>query len=123
VNDQPRAYAAFSTDAGRTFGPPVRLDDTGSLGRVDIELLPDGSAAAAFVEYADQKAQFRVRRVTRSGGKSTAVNVAGIEGTRASGYPRAAVHRDEIVFAWTERAGESSRVRTAAARLPQATRP
>ncbi|HXG56368.1 MAG TPA: sialidase family protein, partial [Vicinamibacterales bacterium] len=41
--DQPKSFAAFSTDAGRTFGPPIRLDDDASLGRVDAELLPDGS--------------------------------------------------------------------------------
>ncbi|MBA2355222.1 MAG: hypothetical protein H0V80_11205 [Acidobacteria bacterium] len=29
-----------------TFGTPVRLDDRGSLGRVDVEVLPDGSVVA-----------------------------------------------------------------------------
>ena len=38
------AYAAFSADAGRTFGAPIRLDEASALGRVDVELLPDGSA-------------------------------------------------------------------------------
>ena len=40
------AYAAFSSDAGRTFGAPIRLDETSALGRVDVALLPDGSALA-----------------------------------------------------------------------------
>jgi hypothetical protein len=117
VNDQPRSFAAFSTDGGRTFGAPIRLDDSASLGRVDVELLTDDSALASYVEFADQKAQVRVRRIERNGEKSPPITVASIEGNRASGYPRMAVGRDEVVFAWIERDG-TNRVKTAVARLP-----
>lgn len=117
-DDQPKSFAALSADAGRTFGPPVRLDDSASLGRVDIELLPDGSAAAAYMEFQDQKAQFRVRRIGADGSKSAPLTIAGMVGNRSSGYPRMALHGDELVFAWTERAG-ASQVRTAVARLPR----
>jgi hypothetical protein len=111
-NDQPRSFLAFSTDSGRSFSAPVRLDDQASLGRVDVELLPDGSAAAAYVEFADQKASFRVRRVERNGAKSAPVSVAGIAGSRASGLPRMARHGNELIFAWVDREG-GSQVRTA----------
>src|SRR6185436_15671127 len=43
-NDEGRALLAFSDDGGQHFGEPIRVDDAGSLGRVDVELLPDGSA-------------------------------------------------------------------------------
>jgi hypothetical protein len=118
-DEQGRAFAAFSRDAGRTFGAPIRLDDGGSLGRVDIELLPDGTAVATWVEFADGRAQFRARIVERSGTRSAAMAIAGLEGSRASGYPRAAIHRDEAVFAWTQSAEGRLQVRTARARLPQ----
>ena len=117
-NDQPQALAAFSKDAGRTFGPPVRLDDGVSLGRVDIELLPDGSAAVSYIEHAEDRAQFRIRRIDASGARSAPVTIAGIDSGRTSGYPRLASSGDELVFAWTERDGEA-RVRTAVARLPR----
>jgi hypothetical protein len=119
VADQPHSYVAFSRDAGRTFGTPIRLDDGGSLGRVDVDLLPDGTAAAAYIEYADRKAQFRVRRVSRDGKASPPVTIAGIAGNRTSGYPRMAYHAGELVFAWTERPGAPV-VRTAVARVPDA---
>ena len=115
-DDQPKAFAAFSEDAGRTFGPPIRLDDQASLGRVDVQLLPDGSALAGYMEFADQKAQFRVRRIERGGGKSAPITVAGMGGNRSSGYPRLALAGQEVVFAWTERA-DTSRVATAIARV------
>ena len=121
-NDVGQAYLAFSRDAGRTFGAPIRLDDGGSLGRVDVELMPDGSAVATWIEFADQRAQFRARRVTRDGHRSAPVTVAGMTGGRASGYPRVALHNDELVFAWTEAEGGRLQVRTAVASLAPTTR-
>jgi hypothetical protein len=114
--DQGRAFAAFSQDAGRTFAAPIRLDDGGTLGRVDVELLPDGSAVASWIELTGQRAQFRVRRVNRSGALSPATTVSNLAGGRASGYPRMASNGDDLVFAWTETAEGGTRVRTAVMR-------
>lgn len=124
-NDQGQAYAAFSSDAGRSWGAPIRLDDAASLGRVDMELLDDGSAVATWVEFANGRSQFRMRRVESSGAKSAAVTVAGVQGSSSSGFPRLVRHGNELVFAWTESAqgaGESDSVltvHTAVAYLPQ----
>ncbi|MCA1586445.1 MAG: hypothetical protein LC791_17295 [Acidobacteria bacterium] len=117
-NDVGHAYAAFSLDAGRTVGEPIQLDETSALGRVDIELLPDGSAVATWIEFADQRSQFSARRVYSSGRKSDLTTVAAIEGARASGYPRVAQSDDELVFAWTESKDGKLRVRTAKTRVP-----
>lgn len=117
--DQGQAYLAFSRDAGQSYGAPIRVDDGGSLGRVDVNLLPDGAALATWIEFADQRAQFRARRVERSGARSAAVTIAGIAGNRASGYPRVAMSRGELVFAWTESVdGGGLHVRTATAAVP-----
>ena len=115
--DEGRTFVAFSSDAGRTFSTPVRLDDAGALGRVDLVMLPDGSAVATWIEFADQRAQFRMRRIERSGAKSAPITVAGIDGSRASGYPRVALHGDELIFAWTASTPEGLQVRTAVAKL------
>lgn len=119
VNGAPRSYAAFSSDAGRTFGAPILLDDTGSLGRVDVALLPDGSAAASYIAVTPGKrAEFRVRRLERSGLLSAPVTVAAIDSGRTSGYPRLAISGDELVLAWIEGTGPTQ-VRTATARIPK----
>jgi hypothetical protein len=120
--EQGQAFVAFSKDAGRTFGAPIRLDDGGSLGRVDVELMPDGSAVASWIEFADQRAQFRIRRVDQSGATSPAMTVSSLAGTRASGYPRIAATGDEIVFAWTETVDGRSQVHTAIARTDRRNR-
>jgi hypothetical protein len=118
-DDQPRAFAAFSTDAGKTFSAPIRVDDAGTLGRVDLELLPDGSAIATWIEFANQSAQVRARRIEPNGTRSAPVTIAGLAGSRSSGYPRTAIANGEVVFAWTESAaGGALQVRTAAAKHP-----
>lgn len=115
--NQPKSLAAFSSDAGRSFGAPILIDESGSLGRVDIDLLPDRSAVAAYVASAPQGAQFRVRSVQPTGTLSEPITVATLVNNRASGYPRMAVVGNEILFAWTDRQG-TSQVRTARAALP-----
>jgi hypothetical protein len=120
-NDQGQAFAAFSNDAGRTWGQPIRLDDAASLGKVDIEMLDDGSAVAAWMEFANQRSQFRVRRIEASGAKSAPVTVAGAAGTgRAGGVPRMARSGSELVFAWvdTPENGGIGGVKAATAALP-----
>ena len=116
TGDAGHTYAAFSSDAGESFGRPIRLDDASALGRVDVQLLRDGSAIATWIEFADGKAQFKMRRVQPSGQRGDATPVAGIGSGRSSGYPRMARFGDELVFAWTE-TGDTARVRTATARV------
>ena len=117
-DDKGQAYAAFSSDAGRTWGAPIRLDDEMSLGHVEVEMLDDGSAIATWVEFADDRSQFRMRRVEPSGMKSAAITISG--NSRVSGYPRVARSGNELVFAWTEGIeGEGAlKVKGAIARFP-----
>jgi hypothetical protein len=120
-NDQGQAFAAFSNDAGRTFGNPIRLDDTASLGKVEIEMLDDGSAVAMWMEFANQRTQLRVRHVERSGAKSPAITVAGAPGTgRVGRMPRLARSGNQLVFAWNAmpESGGLGRLATAVADLP-----
>ena len=120
-NDQGQAFAAFSNDAGRTWGEPIRLDDAASLGKVEIKMLDDGSAVAAWMEFANQRSQFRARRIEASGAKSAPVTIAGAAGSgRAGGVPRMARMGGELVFAWvdTPENGGIGGVKTATAALP-----
>jgi hypothetical protein len=118
-DDKGQAFAALSSDAGRTWSAPIRLDDAGSLGHVDVEMLEDGSALATWEEFADQRGQFRTRRVEKSGAKSPAIVIAGASGGRVSGVPRLARLGNQLVFAWTERPerGGNGTVKTATATL------
>jgi hypothetical protein len=112
-NDQGRAFIAFSHDAGRTFGAPVRVDDAGSLGRLGVQLFDDGSAAVIWIEKSTPRTQMRVRIITPAGIRSAPVTIADTEGSR---YPRIMRDRDELLFSWTD-TDKASQVRTARASI------
>ena len=118
LDDNGKAYAAFSHDSGRTWGAPIRLDDSAALGHVDIELLDDGSAVATWVEFVNERSQFRARKVQSSGERSKPVVIAGAGDARVSGYPRLAKRGTDLVFAWTESSGpETQQIKTALGKL------
>ena len=129
------AYAAFSSDSGRTWGEPIRLDDGTSLGQVDIELLEDGSAVATWLEFTNERpstsargalsevegrTQVRTRQVKPSRERSPSVILAGEDEPRVSGYPRVARYGNEIVFVWSESAGGPQQVKAAVGSLRSA---
>jgi hypothetical protein len=122
TDDEGHAFAAFSQDAGRTWGEPIRLDDEVSLGHVDIEMLDDGSAVASWVEFTNQRAQLRIRQVKASGARSTPAVIAGTGDGYLSGYPRLARQGGELVLAWTESSQDgvtSQQIKAAVARPPK----
>jgi len=116
TEDRGQVFAAFSTDAGATFGPPIAIHDAGATGRVDVELLTDGSAVVSWIELQAGQSQFRIRRIERSGSRSESIIVGPMTASRSSGYPRMARRGGELIFAWTDPKGDS-RVQTAIARL------
>lgn len=115
AGERGRVLAAFSTDGGRTFGAPIRVDDGQAMGRVDIVLL-DGAAAVSWLERAENGAEVRIRRVDPSGVGPASV-IAGAQAERATGFPRMVRAGDRLVFAWTM-PGEAGGVRTAVVGLP-----
>ena len=121
--EEGHAYAAFSRDAGRSFGEPIRLDDGTSVGHVGIEMLAGGGAAASWVEFAGGRAHLRLRRVEPSGSRSAAVEIAGAGAGHVGGHPRVARFGNELTLAWTESQSEGDegpgqQVHVATATLP-----
>lgn len=113
AEDSGRVNVAFSSDAGATFGPPVRIDEGKPAGRVDVALLGDGSALVSWIERTGgDTAAVRVRRVTAEGKAAPPVTVATSSAARASGFPRMVMRGNDAIFAWTE-PGKPSAVRVA----------
>ena len=113
---KPAVYAAFSSDGGRSFGGPIRLDEGDPLGRVDIEILEDGRAVVSWLERSAAAAEVRVRLVGRDGRLGRPVVVAETAEARASGFPRIVLLEDELLVAWTV-VGDSGEVRVASVRF------
>jgi hypothetical protein len=116
ANDSPRVKAAFSTDAAATFGEPIQVDDGETLGRVDVLLLPDGSALVCWLSGNAEGGAIKVRRVQPDGTLGPPALIAKTDISRSSGFPRMARLGNEVHFAWTE-FGKPSYVRTATANV------
>jgi hypothetical protein len=119
-----KVQVAFTADPNR-FGAPIRVDAGKPLGRVDVELLPDGSALVTWMESlpdqgqgAPALAQTRVRRVYKDGRMSEARQVAVTAGSREAGFPHAVLIEDRVLWVWTDPGQQGmSKVRAAEAPL------
>ena len=116
ANDSPMVKVAFSSDAGDSFGAPIRVDDGSPIGRVQTLVLPDGTAVVVWLERTGKEGEIRIRRVgpNETRGKSITVSKAGL--ARASGFPRMAHSGEKVIVAWTD-SSKPSRVHTAVIRL------
>jgi hypothetical protein len=114
----PRVRAAFSSDAGATWSPPIEVDDGSPLGRVDVLLLDDGTALVVWLEAGEgeTEALIRARRIHPSGARSGSADMALTAAARSSGFPRMARGDGGIVLAWTD-PGEGGGVRVMRVRL------
>ena len=116
-DDKPRVRVAFSSDAGASFGTPVRVDEGNPGGRVAVELLPGGEALVSWLENEGERATVRLRTVATTGAMGESIEVAATLSGRSSGFPRMARAGSDLVFAWTDSSGDEPGVRTARARL------
>jgi hypothetical protein len=109
-----RVVAAFSLDAGATWGAPLRVDEDRPMGRVDIQLLssPPG-ALVTWLEGGRRRAEVRARRVSLGGRAAHSTPVTESSEARSSGFPRTLRLGDEVLFAWTSEQG----IRVAAQRF------
>ena len=114
AGDDPSVKVAFSGDAGATFGTPTRVDDGEAIGRVDVVMLPDGSALVCWMAGSAAGGANKVRRVGLDGALGPVSVIAESDVSRSSGFPRMARTGEVVHFAWTQ-FGKPSRVRTATA--------
>ncbi|MCG8606668.1 hypothetical protein MJD09_16995 [bacterium] len=114
AKDQAAVKIVLSTDGGRSFGPPIQIDDGQPIGSPTVQTLSDGSALVGWMESTREGADFRLRRVSVDGtlGASKTINTK----ASATGMPRM-IHQGEwMIFAWTQ-TGETKQVLTAKALL------
>jgi hypothetical protein len=118
AQDTARVRVAFSGDAGASWSAPTRADDGEPVGRVDVELLDDGSAAVLWLERTGgEGAAVRLRRVHPDGTLGAPVTIAESAAARSSGFPRMTRSGSWLYLTWTA-PGTPARVQVA--RVPVA---
>lgn len=101
ARDTSRVQVVFSTDAGETFGAPIRVDEGTPAGRVGVQWIGDDVLVSWLERAAGDTAFVKVRRVRRDGTISAPITVSTSSGTRSSGFPRMVRSGDGVILAWT----------------------
>jgi uncharacterized membrane protein len=108
-NEKQQSLVAFSHDAGRTFGKATKVEDEGTLGRMQVALASDGAAIVGWVEFANEKSTFKVRRIDPTGVRGPSVGVApslaraSAHGRRGRSSPRVDREREGFLRVKTAR--------------------
>ena len=97
----PRVKLARSRDAGASFSAPLQVDDGNPLGRADIELLPDGSALAVWLEIVGDQAEWRIKRVSAEGRVVSRWTIGSAPRTRQAGFARTGLSGGDLFVTWT----------------------
>ncbi len=115
ANDVAAVKVAFSSDGGRNFETAFRIDEGDPVGRVDLELLHDGTALVSWVEWTEGNEALFLCRVHRDAG-CIAPELLTINSAGASvNFPRLARLGRDVYLAWTQpvKNGDSIVVRRA----------
>ncbi len=109
---------AYSNDSGVTISEAMRIDDGNPIGRVDMEMLEDGSIFLSLVEDTGVGADIRVKHIDPSGKELDSFTLAKTSVSRQSGFPRMTKNGDRLVFTWRDVSDEENPVvKTAIYRL------
>lgn len=102
ANNLPSVKVVFSNNNGTAFSNPIEIGDIAPLGRVDIELLEDGSALVSWMDTVEGNTQIQLQRVTQNGELSNIVTLAKSSESRSSGFPRMVVKGNRAYITWTK---------------------
>ncbi len=93
-----RVQVIFSNDGGATFNAPVKINESETIGRVDLIMLDDKSAMVSWMEGSEIKAA----RVYSDGKKDPSMVIASSSESRSGGFPQMTKSGNGIVFAWSD---------------------
>jgi len=112
--DDTKVRMAWSGDGGQTFAAPFEVDGGRPIGRVDIELLENGSAVVSWLRSGDNgRGEICLRQIARNGDAGAVHVVAATGASRLSGFPQMQRAGSDLVLAWTDTSQERTRVVTA----------
>lgn len=121
---KPRVLMATSSDSGRTFSPPVRVDSGNPIGRVSIAMSDPADKAEWFAAVTwldrldDQSAAVEVRALRERSGLSKTILAGRVSSGRLSGFPRIAIAKSNVLLAWTEDRVKTFQMGVAKLRIP-----
>lgn len=101
ADNVPKVKVAFSNDNGNTFETPITIATETIMGRLDIELLHDGSALVSSMDSKEGESVIVLQHIKQDGTFSAPFAVSQTANSRSSGFPRMVVKDDVVYLAWT----------------------
>ncbi len=98
----PKIQIALSSDEGRTFRTPLRIDSGNPAGRPSLTSFDNGYLAVWLEKTSESSAEIRIRRITFEGRLLPPVTIATATAGRATGFPKIAVSGNQILLAWRD---------------------
>ena len=103
ANGQPKIQLALSSNDGRDFSAPIRIDSGTPLGRPHITAFDEANYLVTWLEKVpNDQVELRVRRVAVNGDAAPPHTVTKVPIGRASGFPKAIVSGDKILLTWRD---------------------
>ena len=110
ADDIAAVKVAFSDDEGRSFADTSRIDTGNPIGRVDIEMLANGTAIVSWVEWIDGEEALMICHVDKKSGCTAPEVFATNAGLASINFPKMARLDQEIYIAWTQPDGSVDRL-------------
>ena len=99
ADNDAQVKAALSNDGGRTFAPPLLIDDNRPVGRVDLAI---DSAGLVRVLWMAEGGKIELQSLAADGTLGESTHVARATSQRASGFPRLVATEDRLLVVWRE---------------------
>lgn len=109
ANKQPVVRAAISTNAGKSFGPPIEIASSGASGHVGVDIIDRTSVAVSWVE-SDKRGTnaINIRSLTRNGKLGRTATVGRSALLRI--YPQMKRRDDKLILVWTDEITDASEI-------------
>lgn len=105
-----KVKVAFMDDSGESFNEPIVVDDSVSVGRVDIVMIDNQSAYVSWLDLEGETPLIKFRKVSKDGAMIDPIIVSETSASRGSGFPQMEVIDSELFFAWTNIEGDKTSV-------------
>lgn len=106
-----KVQVAFMDDSGSSFQEPIVVDDSVSVGRVDVVMVNNQSAYVSWLDLEGETPLIKFIKVSKDGSIGIPIVVSETSASRESGFPQMEVIDGVLYFAWTNVDGEMNSVK------------
>ncbi|MEQ9310469.1 MAG: hypothetical protein RLN90_13525 [Balneolaceae bacterium] len=112
ANNKAAVKLSFSLDEGNTFLPPIIVDSTSALGRVDIIAKDENSSWISWMSRNDDSAELNLKLISIEGETLEEHVITILDSSRKSGFPQITRINEGVLIAWTNISESGNSIQT-----------